>query len=81
MSNAPRILYHSRADTSSKEELDALAAVYATLLKTCLLKKKAAEPNGCDDEKLVHEERRLAWLDECREPKGVKDKTRPVRRS
>jgi hypothetical protein len=75
-----RITYTPRDDATPEAEVDALAAVYA-----CLLQKKDAEPtpklDGCDNEKLVRQERRPAWLDECGEPRTEEDKTRPVRRS
>lgn len=48
MSNAPRVIYRPREDATAEGELDALAAVYAHLLKNRKNVEPAPEPDVHD---------------------------------
>jgi hypothetical protein len=46
--NSPRITYSSRPNATAQGELDTLPTVYKFILD-CHAKKKAAEPDSCND--------------------------------
>jgi hypothetical protein len=48
MSNEPHVIYRLREDATAEAELDAVAAVYAYLLKNRKAARAAPEPDDCD---------------------------------